>query len=226
MPDTIDIFIPCRTGSQRIKNKNIRKIGPYKFGLVERKIEQLRSIPNTRIVLSTDDKNILSWADKLKIPNLFLDHRDSSLASDFTLTDDLIRYSKTICKSDYILWTHVTSPFISTQSYVNAISIFFDKKSQGYDSLVTVEKIQKFLWSTDGPQNYNPTEKGFWPNTQDIDPLFEITSGIFLFDKESKSEFGRIGSTPYFHELNKIENLDVDNIEDFMLTEKLIGFGL
>ena len=34
----IDIFLPCRGSSQRIKNKNIKKFSNFKFELLEFKI--------------------------------------------------------------------------------------------------------------------------------------------------------------------------------------------
>ena len=40
----IDIFLPCRGSSQRIKNKNIKKFSNFKFGLLELKILQLIKI--------------------------------------------------------------------------------------------------------------------------------------------------------------------------------------
>ena len=37
----IKAFLPCRSGSQRIKNKNTRKFSKFKFGLFQLKVEQL-----------------------------------------------------------------------------------------------------------------------------------------------------------------------------------------
>ena len=37
----ITIFIPIRKGSKRVKNKNLKSLPKYKFGLVEIKIKQI-----------------------------------------------------------------------------------------------------------------------------------------------------------------------------------------
>ena len=37
----ISIFIPIRSGSKRVKNKNIKKIGKFSLGLTEIKIKQI-----------------------------------------------------------------------------------------------------------------------------------------------------------------------------------------
>ena len=40
----INIFVPIRKNSKRIKNKSIRKIGKYKLGLTEIKILQIKKM--------------------------------------------------------------------------------------------------------------------------------------------------------------------------------------
>ena len=42
----ISIFIPIRKNSKRIKNKNIKKIGKFKYGLTEIKINHLEKLKN------------------------------------------------------------------------------------------------------------------------------------------------------------------------------------
>ena len=41
---SVKAFLPCRSGSQRVKNKNIKKFHKYKFGLVELKLKQLLKV--------------------------------------------------------------------------------------------------------------------------------------------------------------------------------------
>jgi len=64
----IKAFLPCRSGSQRVKNKNIRKFYNYKFGLFQLKIEQLTKINQlNEIIVSTDDFKIINFLKKKKI---------------------------------------------------------------------------------------------------------------------------------------------------------------
>jgi len=42
----ISFFFPVRSGSKRVKNKNIRKILNYKLGLLEIKINHLKKLRN------------------------------------------------------------------------------------------------------------------------------------------------------------------------------------
>ena len=39
-------FIPIRKNSKRVKNKNLKRIGEYKFGLTEIKLNQLEKFKN------------------------------------------------------------------------------------------------------------------------------------------------------------------------------------
>ena len=63
----IDIFLPCRSSSMRVKNKNIKKFSDKKFGLFELKISQLILVKGVRnIVVSTNDKKIINFLKKKK----------------------------------------------------------------------------------------------------------------------------------------------------------------
>lgn len=61
----IDIFLPCRAASSRVKHKNIKKFSNKKFGLLEIKINQLNLVKGIRnIVVSTNDKKIIKYLEK------------------------------------------------------------------------------------------------------------------------------------------------------------------
>ena len=57
----LEIFIPARSGSQRIKNKNLQKINK-KDSLLVSKIKTCKKISKTRVVVSTDSKKIKNIA--------------------------------------------------------------------------------------------------------------------------------------------------------------------
>ena len=111
---SIGIFLPCRQGSQRVPLKNINPIGKYTLGLFEIKIRQLLAIPNIEIYLSTDDKIIIDYvSEHLNNNRVKVFIRDPFLASATTSTDDLVMHAHELVQADHILWTHVTSPFIT-----------------------------------------------------------------------------------------------------------------
>ena len=70
----IDVFLPCRSSSQRVKNKNIKKFSNKKFGLFELKILQLILVKNIRnIIVSTNDKKIIRYIKLKNFKKVILD---------------------------------------------------------------------------------------------------------------------------------------------------------
>ncbi len=157
----------------------------------------------------------------LKNEKIIIDNRPENLASSSTSTDDLINYVPNIIKDDsIILWTHVTSPFVDEKIYEAMIGKYFEEKNK-YDSLMSVNKIQTFIWNSKEPINYD-RDKEKWPRTQTLQPLYEVNSAAFIADIEIyKTLNDRIGNKPYLYELDKIKSFDIDWEEDFEIAEIL-----
>ena len=218
----IKAFLPCRSGSQRIKNKNTRKFSKYKFGLFQLKIEQLIKVKELdEIIVSTDDLKIIKFLKKKKYKKINLVKRPKNLASNSTRTDDLIIYSsKLFNKNDHVLWTHVTSPLFGTKDYSNAIKVY-KSKIKKFDTLVGANFIQEFIFNKKNPINYN-YKKTYWPNTQDLKKLYKINNTFFLTSaKNYKIKKNRIGSKICFLNIKKTKSFDIDWFEDFKIAEKI-----
>ena len=124
----VDVFLPCRSSSQRVKNKNIKKFSNKNFGLFELKILQLNLVKNIRnIIVSTNDKKIINYLKLKNFKKVIIDVRPNILCSSKTSTDSLIKYVPKIVFSDHILWTHVTSPFFNEKDYFKAINVYKKK---------------------------------------------------------------------------------------------------
>ncbi|WP_102385317.1 cytidylyltransferase domain-containing protein [Vibrio cyclitrophicus] len=218
----LTVFLPCRKGSQRIPDKNVKDFSGIKGGLLSIKLKQLVALPMAdKIIVSSNDDRVLEFASKIKDSRIVLDERPDELGASNTTTDQLIRYVPNLVESGDVLWTHVTSPFIGTNDYRQVIDTYKEKLSEGYDSLMTVLKLQGFIWNEDGPISYNREELN-WPMTQNIKAFFEIDSGVFLSSINNYREFSdRIGKAPYLYEQDKGKSIDIDWPEDFRFAEKL-----
>ena len=108
----INVFLPCRKSSTRIKNKNIRKFANINFGLLEIKLSQLlKAKLINKIYLSTNDKKIIYFCKKLNNKRIIVHERiDKALSLDKTSNTQLVNHAINIMPDDHILWTHVTSP--------------------------------------------------------------------------------------------------------------------
>lgn len=215
-------FLPMRKGSQRVKNKNIKNFSDIDGGLTFIKITQLLKVKQIdKIIVSTNDEEVKKIAKSFKNAKIVIDNRPENLASSSTSTDDLIKYvPKIIQDNNVILWTHVTSPFVDEKIYEEMIKKYFEEKNK-YDSLLSVNKLQTFLWDNKEPINYN-REIEKWPRTQTIEPLYEVNSAAFIADIQIyKNLNDRIGKKPYLYELDKIKSFDIDWEEDFEIAEIL-----
>lgn len=217
----VTVFLPCREGSERIKHKNIKPFSDVENGLIYIKLVQLLNVQSVkRIIVSTNDNEVKKVAKYFQNDKILIDDRPEELASSDTSTDDLIKYIPSIISSGTVLWTHVTSPFVDENIYQDAIKRYFSYSNQ-YDSLMSVTKIQKFLWNHDGPINYDKSiEK--WPRTQTIEPLYEVNSGIFIADIEIYKKYSdRIGKSPFLFEIDEKIAFDIDWKIDFEMAEIL-----
>ena len=225
MSTLVTAFLPCRAGSSRVPRKNTRQFGPFKHGLIEIKLTQLLACNSIdTVVLSSNDNTIIDYAKSLGNPKLSIHLRDNSLCTSATSTDSLITHANNIIKKSHILWTHVTSPFVTSDIYSDIIERYFHSLEYGHDSLMTVTPLHSFLWNELGPINYNrSTEK--WPRTQTLTPINEVNSAAFIASSDIYSQYAdRIGNKPFLYPLNKLIGFDIDWEEDFTIAEHLLSF--
>ncbi|NEP50561.1 MAG: acylneuraminate cytidylyltransferase family protein [Moorea sp. SIO3C2] len=219
-------FLPCRRGSERVKRKNTRPFAGIEGGLTKIKIEQLLNCPEIdSIVVSTDDlkvAEICNTVAKDYSKSVIICERPAHLATSETSTDDLIKYVPEIITEGVVLWTHVTSPFVDSSIYSNSIKTYCEQIAlDTCDSLMSVTKVQKFLWDCNGPINHEPIHEK-WPRTQTLPVIYEVNSAIFLAPIELYIQGqDRIGKRVNLFELTTSQSIDIDWEEDFRLAEKI-----
>lgn len=218
----ITVFLPCRSGSERVPEKNTKIFAGVDGGLLRIKLEQLVKIKSVdQIILSTNDPKVINIGNNFS-KKVIIDKRPEELALASTSTDDLIKYVAEIVKEGHVIWTHTTSPFITTEIYEEAIFKYLNKIDLGInDSLMSVTKLQTFLCNKEGSFNYDRIlEK--WPRTQTLEELFEINSGIFINSIQNYIKYNdRIGINPYLMNIKGFRAFDIDWPEDFELAEMI-----
>ncbi|MCB7480619.1 cytidylyltransferase domain-containing protein [Christiangramia sediminis] len=221
---SIAVFLPTRKGSERVKNKNTRKFSGYDGGLLELKLKQLSTLNVDEVILSTNDEQSIEIAKKIMpvFPRLKIDIRPDFLASSNTNLSDLIKYAADLTTSDNILWTHVTSPMVSTSVYKDCIKTYINALNNGYDSLMSVTTIQNFLWDIQSNDIINRIGDERWPKTQNLKKIYELNSAVFISPIEIyRTKIDRVGANPYLYEMDKITSVDVDWKRDFKLAEAI-----
>jgi CMP-N-acetylneuraminic acid synthetase len=142
--------------------------------------------------------------------------RSESLDKDTTKMNEILSLFAQEVTADIYLMTHATAPFISKETIGKGLHAVI---SGEYDSAFTVETLQDFLWKDGKPFNY---ELSNIPRTQDLPPLYKETSGFYIYRKEIITELGRrIGNTPFLVEVNKLESIDIDELDDFLIADAI-----
>lgn len=221
MNKCVNVFLPMRAGSERVPKKNTRTFSGIEGGLCKIKLEQLLrcNFVNT-IIVSTNDPEVIEISNTFNTKKIKVVSRPNKLCTSAASTDDLIQYVPDIMPDGHILWTHVTSPFITSEVYCQIIQTYYRKLSS-FDSLMSVTKLQKFIWNDNEPLNYD-RDKQKWPRTQTIDPLWEVNSGAFLTSKDIyRKNIDRIGNNPYLFELGDEIAFDIDWLPDYKIAEAL-----
>jgi len=221
MNKCVNVFLPMRAGSERVPKKNTKTFSGVEGGLCKIKLEQLLKCNFVNIIIvSTNDSEVIEISNTFKSKKIKVISRPNELCTSIATTDDLIKYVPDIMPDGHILWTHVTSPFITSEVYCQIIQTYF-RKLCSFDSLMSVTKLQKFIWNDNEPLNYD-REKQKWPRTQTIEPLWEVNSGAFLASKDIyRKNIDRIGNNPYLFELGDEIAFDIDWLPDYKIAEAL-----
>ena len=204
------IFIPIKSNSVRLRNKNFLWIG--KRTLWKRAIDKFQKSP---IYVDTDSDALLDKARGIGNRNLTVYRRDEALVGDEVPVNDLIAHflDKHVKSMDeVIVQTHVTSPFVTEDQVLDAA-----KKMRGdVDSVFSVTERRVRLWQDGHPLNEH--SPGDLIQTQDLKPVAEENSAFYIFTKRSFLETqSRIGLRPHFYPLDFPYGLDIDTKEDWDL---------
>lgn len=214
----IAAIVPMRHHSERVPGKNYRLLnGKPLYHYIIQSLLACNRID--KILIDTDSPLILKDAQE-HFPDVLLHERPQHLRDDRLSMNVVLENSIVQVEADYYLQTHSTNPLLRPETINSAISKFFDKDA-GYDSLFTVTRIHARLWDEAGhPLNHNPD---VLMRTQDLAPLFEENSCLYLFSALDFRRTGnRIGKRPCLYEIDPFEAIDIDEEPDFRLAEFLM----
>lgn len=213
-------MVSMKGHSSRVPNKNIRDLAgrPLFYWI----IKSLTETPEIdEVIVETDSDNI---ENKVKsfFNNITLLSRPKELVGDDTPMNDLIAFNMQNCPADIYIQTHSTNPMLKSETISDAIKAFKKaNKENNTDSLFSVTPLQtRLFWKDGAAVNHNPNE--LLP-TQDLPPVFEENSNIFIFTKESFAKrHHRIGTNPIMFPMDALEAVDIDEEPDFEFADYLM----
>ena len=177
------------------------------------------------IVISTNDLETIAVAKSFNNNRIKIVERPDNLCMSSTVIEDFINYIPSIIDTEHIFWVHATAPFADIDILNSALDCYEENviKNSTFDSLLSVTKIQQFLWSKENNICINHDRSIVkWPRTQDLKPLYEINHAFYINSKENYYKYrDRIGELPFLYELDKIHSFDIDWEDDFKLAEMI-----
>lgn len=211
---TTKAIITVRSGSQRVKNKNLKPFADS--NLLEIKIKQMLRIKGVDAVqVNSNDDTMLELGRRLGCETF---KRDPYFATDLVSTNELRKNAAENIDADIILVTNCTNPLISDETIEKALELYFQLPSK-YDSLNTAHDVKDFLWLDGKAYNYDPDNT---PRSQDLPDILGLDSALNIISRKRMIEISNfVGKTPFLYKISALEATDIDTELDFEVAEFL-----
>lgn len=209
-------IMPIKLKNERCPGKNTRLLGPKP--LMQYELDSLKETGLCdRINVYCSDEAVVPFIPEgvnfLKRPKE-LDLPTSNFTQIFTCFMNEQ-------DADIYVYAHATAPFITVETMKQCINAV---KSGEYDSAFCAVKLQDYLWQDGLPLNFDASNL---PRTQDLKPIYQETSGVYVFTKEVfLKHMRRVGVKPFIKEVTFKEAVDIDNPEDFELAEVMLNVNM
>ncbi|GAB5084570.1 acylneuraminate cytidylyltransferase family protein [Ruminococcus sp. 25CYCFAH16] len=208
----VTAVVPMKLNNRRLPQKNTKcfKNGKPLCWYILSTLLKINEIEEVYVYCSNPDikKYIPEGVNYLK--------RSEDLDQDSTKMNEVLQAFAREIPSDIYVMTHTTAPFIKSSSIKKGLEAVL---SGDFDSSFAVKKLQDFLWKDGRPFNY---ELDNIPRTQDLPPLFEETSGFYIYKSNIIRNLNRrIGQKPFLVEVGEIESIDIDEPEDFKIADAI-----
>ena len=211
-------LVPMRHHSQRVPEKNYRILAgkPLFYHIVE----TLLAVPEiNQIVVDTDSGPVMNGLRE-HFPQVKIINRPEHLRADDVPMNEILMYDTEKFPADFYLQTHSTNPLLKAKTISKAIQAF-NANYPKLDSLFSVTRWQTRLYDQHGNAiNHNPKEL---IQTQDLPPVFEENSCIYMFNRLNlAAKRHRISDHPLMFEINADEAWDIDEELDFDICDFLM----
>lgn len=208
----IKALVAVRSGSERVKNKNIRPFAGS--NLLEIKLEQLKRIPNLDgIVVNSNDDKMLEIA---KLHGVETVKRDEYYAGNSVSMSDVYKNMAENMDCDIIVYANVTNPLLKDKTIIDAIEEY-KKNKDNFDSLNSAHLVKEFMFKDNLPINYDLRHQ---PRSQDLPDIFALNFAINIISKDSMIENKNVvGCKPNIYAIDEVEATDIDNPIDFDFAE-------
>jgi len=211
-------LVPMRHNSQRVQGKNYRPLAGKP--LYQHIMETLLAVPEIQeIVVDTDSDPVMNGLRE-NFPQVKVVNRPEHLRADDIPMNEILIHDTGQYPADFYLQTHSTNPLLKSETISRAIRAFNENYPK-LDSLFSVTRWQTRFYDKQGNAvNHNPREL---IQTQDLPPMYEENSCIYIFTRENLiAKRHRISDHPLMFEIPRLEAVDIDEESDFQIADILM----
>lgn len=215
----ITALVPMKGNSERVPGKNLRKLAgkPLLYWTLAALHEASRI---ERVVVDTDSEEIAAAVRQYHPATVILERPEHLRDGNRVTGNDLIAWEMSQVEGEHFGQFHVTSPLITAETIDRLVGRYYADLDR-HDSLMTVTEHHFWLFRADGTPLNSDTRK--LVRSQDLEPLYEDNNAGHLFSRASFAATGsRIGETAQMVTIPKLEAIDIDWPEDFLLAEAVM----
>jgi len=213
----VTALVPMKDNSERVKGKNFRDFcGKPLYYHIIHTLDRVYAVDE--IVIDTDSPRVIAEGPTLSRKVQVIE-RPAELCGDYVSTNRIFEYDLSQTVTDIYIQTHATNPILKAETIAKALAKFVSLEDE-YDSLFSVNEYKSRFYMYNGaPVNHDPENL---IRTQDLQPMYEENSCLYVFTKESFKKKGRrIGVKPFMFVTPAIESTDIDDEFTFRMAELL-----
>jgi CMP-N-acetylneuraminic acid synthetase len=217
-PETMFAVVPAREYDAHMPGKNLLSFNGT--NLLVNKVRQLKKVFHPESIhVSSESPVYLRFAtDEGVMANV----RPIEFANAEANFGDLVHHVASSLNCDHILWASPTSPLVDESDFEIAIDLYFKIIQSGYDSLITTNKLKRFLLDENGPLNFrfNIQER----STRKLPVLFEFVNGIVIAPRKSMIKWRyNWGNLPYKMQLPPHKIVDICNEAEYSFANFIVN---
>ena len=220
------IFTIIKENSKRIPEKNFTDVNGYPLWW-----HLLSELDGLDVTVNTDSQKFLKQLRSSNLKSIQVVKRDQkhiewendeSIDSS-PVEDMLFDFCKTIDRSEIVVLTHITSPFLKKETIFDAVDIL--QNDHNAKSIHSILQVQDFVWLK---KDSETTPVNFFTDrvqrTQDLPPIL-VSKGAFFIAKAGDILYQRkrLPEPLLFFPLNHTQAVEIDNYEDLEFARLLKG---
>ena len=214
---SIIAFIPARSGSKSIQEKNIKLFCGKP--LIFWNLQELQNSDVDEIIVATDSEKIKSVVNFFNFSKVKVYDRSNENAKDTSSTESvMLEYisSKNLADEDVFMLVQATSPFTQTSHFNKGLELY--KK---HDSILSCCESKRFSWRNGKALNYDIYNR---PRRQDFQGTL-IENGAFYISAvaDIKASKNRISGDIGIYQMPEYTYTEIDEPEDWIVAESLMN---